>query len=122
MSAVAHAAASRPQDGRAQTILRLLLAVQFAIGGTLKLVGADAMVSMFADIGLGDWLRYLVGVVEIAGAVGLLVGTLARAAAAGLAVVMLGAAVTRAVVLDGPPALELALAAVLIFLARPRAR
>lgn len=109
-------------DRRALTVLRYLLAAQFAVGGALKLGGAEVMVTMFNDIGLGDGLRYTVGVVEIAGAIGLLVPGLVGAAAAGLAALMFGAAVTRAIALGGPPVLELALLLVLGLLARSRLR
>jgi uncharacterized membrane protein YphA (DoxX/SURF4 family) len=90
----------------ALTVLRLLLAVEFAGAGLMKLGGAEPMVRLFADIGAGQWLRYLVGALEVAGAVGLLVPRLAGIAALGLAALMTGALVTNAVVLHGTPALE----------------
>jgi succinate dehydrogenase/fumarate reductase cytochrome b subunit len=65
------------------------------------------MVTLFADIGAGQWLRYVVGVLEIAGAVGLLIPLLTGLAAAGLAALMTGALVTRVIVLDGSPIIEL---------------
>jgi uncharacterized membrane protein YphA (DoxX/SURF4 family) len=91
---------------RALTALRVLLAIEFAGGGLMKLAGAESMVTLFADIGAGQWLRYVVGVLEIAGAVGLLIPFVAGVAAAGLVALMTGALVTRAVVLDGTPAIE----------------
>lgn len=114
------AVAERHHGRRALAALRLIVAVQFAIGGALKLGGADTMVTMFADVGLGDWLRYLVGILEVAGAIGLLIPGLIRAAAAGLAGLMLGAVITRSVVLGGPPVLELALLVILVMFARER--
>ena len=91
---------------RALTALRLLLAIQFAVGGVMKLGSAESMVTLFADIGAGQWFRYVVGVLEIAGAVGLVIPLVAGVAAVGLAALMIGALVTRAVVLDGAPAIE----------------
>ena len=91
---------------RALTALRVLLAIEFAGGGLMKLGGAESMVTLFADIGAGQWFRYVVGVLEIAGAVGLLIPLVASVAAVGLAALMTGALVTRAVVLDGTPAIE----------------
>ena len=41
--------------------------------GLAKVVGDPAMVEMFATIGVGQWFRYAVGALEIAGAVGVLV-------------------------------------------------
>lgn len=92
---------------RALTVLCLALAVQFAIAGALKLSGAETMVQMFSDIGRGQWLRYVVGAVEIGAAVGLLAPAAAGLAAVTLIALMLGATVTRVAVLGGPPVAEL---------------
>ena len=48
-------------------------------------------VGVFATIGFGDWLRYLTGVMQIAGALLLLIPWLALAGAAMLAITMAGA-------------------------------
>jgi len=53
--------------------LRIGLAVVFAAAGLAELGAEPAMVEMFADIGAGAWLRYLVGALQVAGAMGLLV-------------------------------------------------
>jgi uncharacterized membrane protein YphA (DoxX/SURF4 family) len=76
-------------------VLQAVLAFQFAGGGLLKLSGSPEMVDMFASIGAGQWLRYLVGALEVAGAVGLLVPRLSGLAALGLAALMVGATVTN---------------------------
>jgi putative oxidoreductase len=91
---------------RALTALRVLLAIEFAGAGLMKLGGAGSMVTLFADIGAGQWLRYVVGALELAGAIGLLIPPVAGLAAVGLAGLMTGAFVTHAVVLDGTPAIE----------------
>jgi putative oxidoreductase len=54
---------------------------------------------MFGQIGAGQWLRYLTGTAELAGAVGLLIPPWAGLAAIGLAVDMAGASIINAVVL-----------------------
>jgi hypothetical protein len=54
-------------------VLQAVLAFQFAGGGLLKLTGSPEMVDLFTAIGAGQWLRYLVGALEVAGAVGLLI-------------------------------------------------
>lgn len=96
----------RARSGASWTA-QVLLAAQFAAGGLLKLTGDPQMTAMFAEIGAGQWLRVLVGVLEVAAAVGLLVPRLARPAAAGLVVLMLGAAATNVLALGTSPVLPL---------------
>lgn len=91
---------------------RVVLALVFLGAGAAKLGGDPAMVTMFEDVGAGQWLRYLVGGVELAGAVGVLVPRLAVHAAAGLALLMVGATATNVVVLASSPVLTLVLGAV----------
>jgi putative oxidoreductase len=89
-------------DGRANTLLwaaQIVLAVVFVLAAVPKLVGAHTAVTMFGQIGAGQWLRYLVGTAELAGAVGLLIPRLAGFAAAGLAADMAGASIINAAVL-----------------------
>jgi putative oxidoreductase len=50
--------------------LQAVLALVFAMAGFAKVSGSLAMVEMFATIGIGQWFRYVVGALEIAGAVG----------------------------------------------------
>ena len=78
-------------------IVQGVLAFQFAGAGVMKLMGAAEMVTLFADIGAGQGLRYVVGALEVAGAVGLLVPRLAGLAALGLVGLMLGATFTNVV-------------------------
>jgi putative oxidoreductase len=72
----------------------------FAAAGP-KLLGEATAVRTFDDIGVGQWFRYVVGVLELAGAIGLVIPRLARSAALGLAAVMLGAIITNLFVIDG---------------------
>jgi putative oxidoreductase len=95
--------------GVALWALQVLLALQFAAGGFLKIVGDPAMVGMFAEIGAGQWFRFLVGGLEIAGALGLLVPRLSGPAALGLVGLMAGAAATNALVLGTSPLLPIVL-------------
>ena len=79
---------------------QILLAAFFLFNAALpKLIGSDSAVQEFGLIGAGQWLRYLVGTTELAGAIGLLTPWLAGLAAAGLAVDMVGATITNATVL-----------------------
>jgi uncharacterized membrane protein YphA (DoxX/SURF4 family) len=103
--------------------LQAVLALQFAFGGGLKLAGGPVMVDLFADIGAGQWLRFVVGALEVAGGIGLLVRPLCGLAAAGLAAVMVGAVVTNvAVISENPtlPAVYLVLLALIAYRRRER--
>lgn len=92
----------RPAD-RAALILRVLLGVFFIVASAApKLVGETYAMQTFAEIGAGDWFRYAIGLVELAGGLGLLVPRLAGAAACGLIGLMVGAAATQVFVLDQP--------------------
>ena len=90
--------------------LRIGLAAMFLAAGLAKVAGAPEAVDLFDDIGAGQELRYLVGGCEVAGAVGLLVPRLVRAAALGLAALMVGATVTNVAVLQVSPVLTVVLA------------
>ena len=83
-------------------VLQVLLAILFLIAGAVKLFGASVEVELFDDIGLGQWFRYFIGVVELAGAIGLVIPRLAGLAALGLAGVMVGATITNLFVIDEP--------------------
>jgi putative oxidoreductase len=78
---------------------QIMLAAFFALAALPKLAGAHSAVTMFGQIGAGQWLRYLVGTAELAGAAGLLIPRLAGLAAAGLAADMAGASLINAAVL-----------------------
>lgn len=84
-------------------VLRVLMALAIGFGGVLKVVAAPQMVDLFATIGAGQWLRYLVGLLEIAGAIGLLVPPLTGLAAGGLVALLAGAAVTNVTVVGQSP-------------------
>ncbi len=79
---------------------QILLAAFFVfVAAAPKLTGSHQEVHEFALIGAGQWFRYLVGTLELAGAIGLLTPWLAGSAAAGLAADMVGATITNATVL-----------------------
>ena len=89
--------------------LQAVLALTFTMAGLAKVGGDAAMVEMFANIGIGQWFRYVVGALEIAGAVGVLVPRLSGLAALGLACLMVGAILTNLFVLGASPLLPLVL-------------
>jgi hypothetical protein len=76
-------------------VAQAVLALQLAFGGVLKLIGDAAMVDLFTDIGAGQWFRSAVGLVELAGAVGLLIPRLCGLAAIGVTALLVGAIVTN---------------------------
>ncbi|MFI5481228.1 DoxX family protein [Streptomyces rubiginosohelvolus] len=94
-------AVSRRAD-RALWGLQILLALFYGVASAApKLVAHSSATVTFDAIGWGDWLMYLTGVLELAGAVGLLVPRMVALAALGLVGVMLGAEVFTWVFLDG---------------------
>ena len=101
---------------------QILLAAVFLFGAAVpKLAGSHEMVQEFGQIGAGQWLRYLVGTTELAGAIGLLTPWLAGLAAAGLAAEMAGATIINVAVLhSGTGVLTLVLCAVFVLLAYAR--
>lgn len=111
MSATVSAGSDRPTTRRAGTIVlwvaQIALAAAYAVAGLVKLAGGPVMVDMFHDIGAGQWLRYVVGTLELAGAIGLLIPRLAGLAALGLTALMVGATVTNLFILHTTPALSL---------------
>jgi putative oxidoreductase len=100
-----------------------LVALTFIAAAGGKLAGAANMVEMFDKVGLGQWFRYFTGLLEIVGAIGLLVPRYAFYAAVLLAVIMVGAIVAHVAVLGGSPApaaVLLVLSAAIAYLRRPQ--
>jgi uncharacterized membrane protein YphA (DoxX/SURF4 family) len=108
--------AARPAPGAAANIalwvLQVLLALAFIVPVYRKLAGVPESVQLFDDIGLGQWLRYAVGLLELTLAIGLLLPRFAGLAALGLVGVMAGAVLTEVVFETGNWALPLALLAI----------
>lgn len=84
--------------GIALWVFQAVLVLVFLTAGFAKLFSAEQMVDSFDEIGVGQWLRYFVGVVEVVGALGLLVPRLVGLAALGLVGLMLGAMITNVVI------------------------
>ena len=89
--------------------LSLMTALTFIVAGGSKLAGVPAMVEIFAKIGVGQWFRYVTGLLEVTAGIGLLVSRYAFYASVALAVVMIGAIIAQLTVLAGSPATPLAL-------------
>src|SRR6266852_4247545 len=80
-------------------ILQGLLAAAFLAAGGAKLAAVPMMVQLFDAIGFGQWFRIVTGLVEVAGAVALLVPGFAALGAAWLAATMFFAVLTHLFVL-----------------------
>lgn len=88
---------------RALWVLQILLGVFFVVASAApKFWGDPYAVQIFTEIGAGQWFRYVIGGVELAGGIGLMVPRLAGPAAVGLMALMVGAGYTQAVVLGAP--------------------
>jgi hypothetical protein len=81
--------------------------VFFLVGGA-KLIGRHDMIVLFQDIGVGQWLRYLTGTLEVSGATLLLVPLLSGPSALALGGVMIVATLIELFVLHRPPVAALA--------------
>ncbi|MFI2369537.1 DoxX family protein [Streptomyces sp. NPDC018833] len=95
-----------PTTGRrtdiAVRLLQIVLALFFALASAApKLVAHSSATEGFDRIGYGDWYMYLVGDLELAGAVALVIPILAGASAIALMGLMIGAFVTQITVFDG---------------------
>src|SRR5258706_7436681 len=80
-------------------ILQGLLAAAFLAAGGAKLFGVPTLVHLFDQIGAGQWLRIVTGLVEVAGAVALLVPGFAALGAAWLGATMFFAVLTHVFIL-----------------------
>jgi len=90
--------------------LQIGLAAMFMLAGGSKLFGAPAMVTLFNTIGIGQWFRYVTGIIEVGSAVALLVPRFAVFGALMLVPTMVGAVLAELFVVGDsavPPAILL---------------
>ena len=102
-------------------IVQGILAAAFLAAGGAKLAGVPMMVQIFDQIGMGQWFRVVTGLVEVAGAVALLVPGLAALGAAWLGTTMFFAILTHLFILPGsalPALVLLALNVLVVWLRR----
>ena len=90
--------------------VRILLALAFGAAGLAKLAGVPQMVQVFEAVGFGQWFRYVTGVVEVGGALLLLVPATGFIGGLLLTVTMAGAVATHLVLIGGNPAPAIVLA------------
>jgi len=94
-------------------VLQAFLALAFVGAASGKLLGKPEMVALFEAVGVGQWFRYVTGVLELAGALLIVVPRTKFFGAALLSVVMVGAVLTHLFILHSAPTA----AAVLLVLA-----
>jgi len=86
---------SESQAERALWGLQAALFFLFIAAGGTKLLGTDSQIASFEKIGFGQWPRYVVGTLEVAFALALLVPRLVGVAALALTGLMVGAVLTE---------------------------
>jgi putative oxidoreductase len=90
-------------------VLQVIGAAVFFMSGFMKLSGNEQMVQMFDLIGIGQWFRYVTGVIEFSSAILLLIPALSGVGALILIPTMIGAIFTHLFIVGGSPALPIGL-------------
>jgi putative oxidoreductase len=85
-------------------VLQGVVAAAFFAAGAAKLAGAAYMVQVFDQIGVGQWFRYVTGLVEVIGALALIYPGLASLGGLWLGGTMFFAVLTHLLVLHTSPA------------------
>lgn len=80
-------------------VLRVLLGLAFLAASFMKLSGQPAMVEEFEHVGLGQWFRYLTGILELIGGIAVLIPSYSVYGALLLLVIDCGAFVALVTVL-----------------------
>ena len=78
-----------------KTSLWVVLAIFFLMAGGAKLLNPDAHAEDFANWGYPLWFLYVTGIIEVGGAIGLLIPATRRPATLVLSATMVGAAITH---------------------------
>jgi putative oxidoreductase len=84
-------------------VLQGLLALAFVGAASGKLLGKPEMVALFEAVGVGQWFRYVTGLMELTGALLIVVPRTKFFGAALLSMVMVGAVLTHLFILHSAP-------------------
>jgi putative oxidoreductase len=80
-------------------ILEILLGLLFIMSGFSKVAGVKMQVDSFTKLGYPQWFRVLIGLLQIIGAAGFIIGIWTQSIGAwagiGIGIIMLGAVVTH---------------------------
>lgn len=79
-------------------IVQVITALGFLVAASGKFTGDPQITATFDAIGFGDWFRYLIGVLEVAGAIALFVPRLTGLAGLAFVGLMVGATFTQLVI------------------------
>jgi uncharacterized membrane protein YphA (DoxX/SURF4 family) len=107
-------AAKSPSHGTSRGLnitlwmLQGILAVVFVLSALMKFTAAPQAVKVFEAMGTASWLPYLIGLLEVVGAIALLIPRLSGLAAVAFAALMVGAVVTH-LIWGGSVVLEIVL-------------
>ncbi len=85
-------------------LVRIILALAFFAAGAAKLAGVEMMVATYETIGIGQWFRYLTGIIEVGSATLLFIPRTQFWGAALLVCTMIGAVLAHLLIL-GPGAM-----------------
>jgi putative oxidoreductase len=102
MAATRSAATGRPLNILLWCV-QALLALEFVGVSSAKLMGNPEMVALFTAVGIGQWFRYVTGILELTGAVLIVVPRARSIGAVLLATIMLGAITAHLFILHVPP-------------------
>src|SRR5258706_3273800 len=90
-------------------LTQVALALMFLMAGGSKLAGVPAMVSLFDQVGVGQWFRYVTGIIELTSGIALLVPSAAVFGAMLLIPTMIGAIVVNVFIVPASPVAPLVL-------------
>lgn len=90
-------------------VLQALTAILILGAGLTTIAGSEQVVATFDMMGTGQWFRYLTGILQVAGALGLLIPRLVGIAALALAGLWLVAIAVHLFVIGGSPVAAVAL-------------
>ncbi|MGY5029555.1 DoxX family protein [Streptomyces sp. 900116325] len=116
MNTATGATAARGRGAVALTAARVVLALFFAFSAFAKLIAHESAIESFGRMGWGHGAMYLIGALEMAGAVALLVPLLSGVAAMAFVGLLAGASVVQLTLLDPVNAIMPALLIVLVVL------
>ena len=83
--------------------VQAFLTLVFVNASLAKLTGKPEMIALFTAVGFGQWLRLVTGILELTGAVLIIVPRTKRIGSALLATVMVGAIIAHLFILHAPP-------------------